>query len=164
MTNHKDTLVHWLRDAHAMERATIDNIERLLDRMKDYPAVCERYRQHLDESRQQLERLDTCLHDLGTDSSSIKDTATRVLGVAQVYATGAANDEPMKHCLAAYAYEHFEIASYEALIEAADLCGMAGVREACEMSLNEERAMADWLDKNLRLVARQYLQQTANVS
>ena len=27
------TLVAWLRDAHAMERATVDNLDRLADRL-----------------------------------------------------------------------------------------------------------------------------------
>jgi ferritin-like metal-binding protein YciE len=119
----RENLKDWLRDAHAMERATIDNIERLVERLEGHPELSNRYRQHLDESRQQLQRLEQCLGRLGTDASVVKDTATRMLGIFQVYATGATPDEPVKHCLAGYAYENFEIASYTSLIGAAEVCG-----------------------------------------
>ncbi len=44
MTETKKQLVSWLTDAHAMERATIDNIERVVDQMDKYPQMAQRYR------------------------------------------------------------------------------------------------------------------------
>ena len=69
MVQRTEILANWLRDAHAMERATIDNIERLIGRMSDHPAVAQRYREHLQESRRQLDRIDLCLRTIGAESS-----------------------------------------------------------------------------------------------
>jgi len=74
MTSDRDTLSAWLKDAHAMERSTIDNITRLLDRMEDHPEFCERFRGHLTDSKTQLNRIEQALKTLDADTSSMKDT------------------------------------------------------------------------------------------
>jgi ferritin-like metal-binding protein YciE len=152
-----DTLADWLRDAHAMEKGTIDNIERLVGRLKAFPILADRYRTHLQESRRQLERLEQCLKELGTDASFLKDSGMKLAGIAQVYVTGPSSDEPVKHCLAAYGYENFEIASYISLIAAAEACGRPAIKQACEQSLQEERAMARVLEESIPEVTRRYL-------
>lgn len=162
MPERNEILATWLRDAHAMERATIDNIERLIERMSDHPEVAQRYREHLAESRRQLDRINLCLKSLGADSSVVKDAATRLMGILEAYAPGASSDEPVKHCLAAYGWESFEIASYTSLIAAADACGQTTIKQACEQSLAEERAMADWLVQHIPDVTQQYLGRRAS--
>lgn len=157
MQYRKETLIEWLRDAHAMEKATIKNIERLVERLKDFPQIQERYRAHLLQSRQQLERVDQCLDRLGSESSMLKDAATRLLGVAQTYTTWPAEDEALKHCLAGFAFENFEIASYISLIAAAEALGETEIKRACEQSLEEERAMASWIENSLPGLTQQYL-------
>jgi ferritin-like metal-binding protein YciE len=160
MTERKH-LIAWLRDAHGMERATIDNIERLLKRMKDHPAFVERYKQHLEESHVQLVRVENALRALDADVSVVKDTATRISGWVEAYAAAASDDEPVKHALAAYAYEHFEVASYAALIAAAENLDEIEIADACRQSLAEERAMADWLEDFIPEAARVFLQREA---
>lgn len=153
----KDTLTAWLRDAHAMEKSTVDNMERLVKHVEDDPQLKKGFERHLEESRRQIERLETCLGELGADPSAAKDAVTRMAGIAQAYASGAAKDEPVKNCLAAYAFEHFEIASYTSLIAAADRLGEAAVKRACEENLREERAMADWLETEIPRVTERFL-------
>lgn len=157
MAQRTEVLADWLRDAHAMERATIDNIERLVDRLRDHPDVVQRYREHLVASRRQLERIDLCLRTIGAEPSILKDTATRLMGILEAYLPSVSDDEAVKHCLAAYAWENFEIASYTALIAAADAGGHPVIKQACQQSLAEERAMADWLAQRLPQVTQQYL-------
>lgn len=157
MASEQDNLRAWLRDAHAMEKGTIDNIERLVGRLKAFPRLAERYRAHLAESRQQLERLEGCLKELDADPSAVKDTGMKLAGIAQAYLTGPASDEPVKHCLAAYSYENFEIASYLSLIAAAEQCALPRIKQACEQSLQEERAMAKAIEEALPEVTRTYL-------
>jgi len=154
MTETKKQLVSWLTDAHAMERATIDNIERVVDQMDKYPQMAQRYTSHLAESRQQLERIEQCLNRVGADPSTIKDTATRIGGLLQSYVTAFSSDDTLKHCLAGYAYENFEIASYKSLIAAADECNETEIKSLCEQSLREEEEMAAWLASHIDGVTR----------
>ena len=157
MTDNRENLRDWLRDAHAMEKGTIDNIERLVSRLQAFPVLADRYRTHLQESRQQLQRLEQCLKELGSDPSFLKDAGMKLAGGAQVYVTGPASDEPVKHCLAAYGYENFEIASYISLMAAADACGLPSIIKACEQSLEEERAMARVIEESIPEVTRRFL-------
>jgi len=157
MATNRDTLRTWLRDAHAMEKGTIDNIERLVARLKAFPVLADRYQRHLEESRQQLQRLEQALSQLGSDPSALKDVGMKLAGIAQVYVTGPASDEPVKHCLAAYGYENFEIASYISLIAAAEECGLPEIKRACEQSLMEERAMARVIEESIAEVTGAYL-------
>ncbi len=160
-TTSREKLAEWLRDAHAMERSTIDTIERLIRRLEDYPTVTKRYEMHLEESREQLLRIEESLKSLDEDISAVKDTATRVSGFFQAYTTALAEDEPVKHCLAAFAYENFEIASYLALIGAAEELRLPDIKMACEASLREEHDMADWLENHLPWIAETYIRQGA---
>ena len=74
MTNQTQTLIAWLRDAHAMERATVDTLDHLALRLnRPYPELAARFRQHWQESLGQVERIETCLKELGSDTSTFKD-------------------------------------------------------------------------------------------
>jgi ferritin-like metal-binding protein YciE len=66
-------------------------------------------------------------------------------------------DEILKNSFANYAFEHFEIASYRALIE---MAGAAGDQQAIPLlqeSLQEEIAMAEWAGQNLPDVVNTYI-------
>jgi ferritin-like metal-binding protein YciE len=157
MQDARETLIAWLRDAHAMERATMDNIERLLDRMERYPDFRARYDLHLRDSAAQLGRIERCLDTLDADRSLVKDTMMRVTGFAEAFATSIAPDAAVKHCLAAYSYENFEAASYVSLIAAAEALGFSQIAELCGHSLAEERAMALWLENYIPEITQAYL-------
>ena len=120
MTNQTHTLVAWLRDAHAMERATVDTLDHLAERLhRPYPELAARFRQHWQETLGQVERIEKCLKELRSDTSTFKDLRSRFIGIAQAYAVEVLPDELVKDCLAAYASRHFEIATYISLREAA---------------------------------------------
>jgi ferritin-like metal-binding protein YciE len=157
MASDRENLAAWLKDAHAMERATIDNITRLLDRMEDHPEFCTRFRTHLTDSRAQLKRLEDALKRLDEDTSALKDVTMRATGWLQALTTAAADDEPVKHCLMAYGYENFEIASYLSLAAAAAACGESEIREMCEQSLAEERDVARWLEGYIPQITASHL-------
>ena len=161
MPHRRDTLIAWLRDAHAMERATIDNIKRLLERMEAHPEFVARYDAHLRDSAAQLGRIERCLDALDADRSVLKDTMMRLTGYAEAFTTAIAPDEAVKHGLAAYSYEHFEIASYTSLIAAAESLGLTEVQELCTLSLQEEREMAEWLEQYIPQATCNYLDEAA---
>jgi ferritin-like metal-binding protein YciE len=158
MTDQMHTLVAWLRDAHAMERATIDTLDHLAERLsRRYPELAARFRQHWQESLGQVERIETCLKELGSDTSTFKDLRRRFIGIAQAYASEVLPDELVKDCLAAYASRHFEIATYISLGAAARKLEQPAIVQMCEESLQQERAMASWLELQIPEVTFEFL-------
>ena len=158
MTNQMHTLVAWLRDAHAMELATVDTLDHLAERLdRPFPDLARRFRQHWQESLGQVERIETCLKDLGSDTSTLKDLRNRFIGIAQAYAVEVLPDELVKDCLAAYASRHFEIATYISLGAAARNLERPAIEQMCEQNLQQERAMASWLEEQIPQATLEFL-------
>jgi ferritin-like metal-binding protein YciE len=157
MTKNKQTLVAWLRDAHAMERASVDTLDRLADRLSRYPELAARFREHWRESLGQVERIERCLKKLGSDTSTFKDLASRFFGIAQAYAVAVVPDEVVKDCLTAYTWRHFEIAAYMSLGAAALMLEEPDVARMCNEHLEQERAMATWLEQQIPEVTLEFL-------
>ena len=158
MTEQMHTLVAWLRDAHAMERATVDTLDHLAERLnRRYPELAARFRQHWQESLGQVERIETCLKELRSDTSTFKDLRSRFIGIAQAYAVEMLPDELVKDCLAAYASRHFEIAAYISLGAAARKLEQPAIVQMCEESLRQERAMASWLEQQIQEATLEFL-------
>lgn len=116
-------LLAGLRDAHAMEAQAEELMERQSERTEALPEVQARIRSHLEETRQQKLRLERCLDQLGDSPSTVKDTAMSLFGNMTAMMNAASDDELLKNALANNAFEHFEIASYKALLT---LCEEAG--------------------------------------
>jgi ferritin-like metal-binding protein YciE len=158
MTDQTHTLVAWLRDAHAMERATVDTLDHLAERLhRVQPELAAGFRQHWQESLGQVARIETCLKNLGSDTSTFKDLRSRFIGIAHAYAVEVLPDELVKDCLAAYASRHFEIATYISLAAAARNLEQPAVAQMCEENLQQERAMASWLEQQIPEVTLEYL-------
>lgn len=158
MAANKETLIEWLKDAHAMEEQAINMLEKQADRIEQYPEMKKKVRNHLEQSRSQAERVEECIETLGGDTSSIKEGVAKFMGSAANLVNQSAGDEVVKNGIANYAFEHFEIASYRALIAAADQLGEDKIRQTCQEILEEEEEMASWLETNLPDVTQRYLQ------
>ena len=154
----KSLFITGLKDAHAMERQSLQMLELAHSRIEHYPQVRERIAQHIDETRLQIERLEQILETTGSDRSLFKDMAMAATGTMGAMANAMAEDEILKNSLASYAQENFEIASYEALIILAQEAGYLTVLPLLGKSLTEERAMAMWLADHLREVTLIFLQ------
>src|SRR6516225_4723603 len=158
MTDERHVLVAWLRHAHAVERATVDTLDHLADRLKRVqPELAARFRQHWQESLGQVERIETCLKDLGSDTSTFKDLRNRFIGIAQAYAVEVLPDELVKDCLSAYASRHFEIGTYISLGAAARKLEQPAIVQMCEENLQQERAMASWLEQQIPEATLEFL-------
>jgi ferritin-like metal-binding protein YciE len=157
MTKSKQTLVAWLRDVHAMERASVDSLDRLANRLSRFPELAARFREHWRESLAQVEHIERCLKNLGSDTSTFKDLATRFIGIAQAFAVAVVPDEVVKDCLVAYASRHFEIAAYVSLGAAALMLEEPDVARMCNDHLEQERAMASWLEQQIPDVTLEFL-------
>lgn len=158
MTNAaKDTFVVGLRNAHAMETQARELMERQSERLDPYPEVKAKITAHLQETNEQLRRLEQCLEACGESTSSLKDTTQSVMANAQAMMDAMASDEILKNTFANNAFENFEIAAYKSLLA---LCGPAGVEQArapLETSLKEEQRMAQWIDANVEKVTMDYI-------
>ena len=158
----RENLLSWLRDAHAMEVGTLDNLRRLVGRMESYPQFKTRLEQHIRETEGQEQRLKLLLEGMGGSTSTVKETVTRLAGNVQALVGALFSDEMVKNAIAAYAFEHFEIGNYRALIAAAEQAGEARAVPVLQENLREEEAMARWLEEQLPELTRRYLELDAS--
>jgi ferritin-like metal-binding protein YciE len=154
-------LLSWLEDAHALEEQAETMLDNLAPRVARYPDLQARIEQHVRETRRQGEQVRDCLARLGTAPSPLKDLGTRFMGLTQSVGAMLADDEVMKGVLASYAFEHLEIASYRMLIQAARHAGDDETRRVCEAILEEEVAMAKWLEDHLEAITETFLTREA---
>jgi ferritin-like metal-binding protein YciE len=162
MTEPQDHLSDWLRDAHAMEEQAETMLKAMAGRLENYPELKVRIEQHVTETQNQARLLTQCIERRGDSTSTVKDLAGKTMASAQGFAGMFATDEVVKGGMASYAFEHFEIAAYRALIQAAETAGDPETKGVCEQILAEEQEMADWLEENLPAVVHKYLTLSAD--
>lgn len=153
----RETLIGWLNDAYAMEKGLVQVLENHANDVKDRPEMYRKIAQHLEQTKMHAERVRECVERLGGSVSTVKTAMGAVSGFFQARSTGASPDELVKNALSDYAAEHFEIASYRALITAARLLGENQVVQVCETILKDEQDMANWLEQSLPNVVQEYL-------
>jgi ferritin-like metal-binding protein YciE len=152
---HKELLISWLNDAHAMENSLIRVLENHAKDTKDqHPQMHAKIQEHIEVTRRHAEMVKGCVERLGGSTSAIKTGVANVTGTIQGMSTGAAEDELVKNALADYSSEHFEIASYRALIAGAREFGDDETVRICEQILHEEEDMARWLERHIDTVVR----------
>ena len=157
MTHMQDHFLIWLRDAHAMENQAIAMIRAQIKRIENYPDFRARLERHLAETEDQAARLKALLDRYPGGASTVKDLAARIAATTQGVGGLLAGDEIIKAAKATYAFEHAEIAHYRVLAAAADELGDTEAKTVFEEIMEQERAMAEWLDHHLDVVTRIYL-------
>lgn len=157
MSEAREWLVQWVRDAHAMEEQAKTMLEGQARRLEHYPHLRGRIEGHIEETERQAERLKDYLERAGGGSSTMKDIGGKLTAMGQGFTGMFASDEVMKGALAGYTFEHMEIASYSILIAAADALGDEDLAAICRENLAEEEAMADWLKSEVPDLTNQFL-------
>ncbi len=152
----RDIFIVGLRNAHAMEKQALAIMKPQEARLESYPTVLERLRRHIGETEGQIQRLESVLDDIGESPSTFKDTAQSFMGSMAALGHSAAGDEIIKNSLANFAFENYEIAAYTSLMTLAEAGGFAGAQGLLRQSLDEEKAMARWLEESLPLVTLQF--------
>lgn len=147
----------WLRDAHAMEEQAETMLESLVSRIKNYPELRRRIQTHIEETRGQQAAVKRCLERRGEDNSTLKDIAGKAMATFQGFSGVFASDEIVKAGMFSYAFENLEIAAYRNLIEAARHVGDMETAAECERILQEEIAMAQWIEHNTPALVRHFL-------
>jgi len=146
-----------LRNAHAMENQALSIMRPQLERIENYPEVARRLEQHIKETEGQQVRLENLLQSFGESSSTLKDTALSVVGSLAALGHTVADDEIIKNSLANFAFENFEIAAYKSLLVICRLGNFGQAEAVLRQNLDEEVAMASWLDSNLSAVTERFV-------
>ena len=155
-------LLEWLRDAHAMEQQAEQMLKSQASRIENYPQIRQRIEQHLDETRSQSKRVESCIERYDKSTSFTKDATGKMAAMAQAIGGVFSSDEIVKGCIASYAFEHMEIASYKALIATAEKVGDSETKRICEEILAEEEAMAAWLEQHTPQTIDEYFERDMN--
>jgi ferritin-like metal-binding protein YciE len=157
MTHAEEHLMDWLRDARAMEEQSETLLESQIDRLEHYPHLKERLREHLVETRRQSELIARCIERRGGSTSTVKETMGKIVAMAQSVSGIFVSDEVVKGALAMHTFEQMEVQSYRTLIAAAEHLADAETAAVCRQILEEEEAMADWLNRETGSLVTKYL-------
>jgi ferritin-like metal-binding protein YciE len=145
---------------HALEQTAIELTQRQTERLENYPEMKARLERHNEESLEQSRRLEMILERHDTGTSTAKNAVSSVLGNVAAALHAPAPDEVLKNTYANFAFEHQEIAAYRSLIAMAERVGDAGAIPPLQQSLNEEQAMADWIEQNIVPTTQRFMQLT----
>lgn len=156
MTDRDEIFVTGLRNAHAMENQALSIMKPQVARIEQYPEVAHRLQQHITETETQIERLERLLDGFGENKSVLKDAALSLSGSMAAIMHSTAPDEIIKNSFANYAFEHFEIAAYKSLLALSSQVGNSAATGLLQQNLDEELAMAQWLDQNIEPITLKY--------
>jgi ferritin-like metal-binding protein YciE len=154
----RDLFITGLKNAHALEKQALSIMEPQVSRIENYPEMADRLQAHIRETHGQIERIDQLLDMYNAKASMMKDMATSMSGGMAAIGHSLFNDEIIKNSFANYAFEHFEIAAYSSLITIAEDAGFRDATSFLQQNLREEQAMAEWIEGNLPMVTRRYME------
>jgi ferritin-like metal-binding protein YciE len=157
MTELRENLLDWLRDAYAMEQQAEHMLRAQAARIEHYPIVKARIEEHLQETLGQQQLLLGCIERLGGTPSTMKDVLGRVMAFGQAAGGAMNSDEIVKGAIASYVFENLEIATYTALIAAANTVGDRETARVCEQILPQEEAMAKWVLEHLPQLTEEFM-------
>ena len=143
-SNVREQLAGYLQDAHAMEQQSLQMLQAAVKVAGD-PQLEALYKGHVAETQEHLRLLEERLEANGGSRSVTKDLGARLAALGLGAGAVAQPDTPAKLIPVAYAFESFEIASYELLKRVAEQAGDRDTVGAAERILVNERQAADKL-------------------
>ncbi|EOL8959983.1 ferritin-like domain-containing protein, partial [Cronobacter dublinensis] len=133
----------------------------MASRIEHYPDLKARIEQHIEETRHQLQLIDSVIERNNVSSSVVKDTMSKMTAMGQAVGGMFASDEVVKGAISGYVFEQFEIACYTSLIAAAKAVGDEQGVVVFQQILEQEIAMAEWCLNHLPDVTQQFLNRSA---
>ncbi|WP_245512739.1 DUF892 family protein [Enterovirga rhinocerotis] len=104
--------------------------------------------------------MDRALASLSETPSTLKEGVMGIMGNLAALAHSPASDEILKNAFASYAFEHYEIAAYDALIAISEAAGHAEYISQFQQSQAEERAAAQAIGKLMLPTTQTYLKRS----
>jgi len=149
--NMDDLLLHGLQDIYYAENQIVKALPKLIDKATNRD-VTKGLKDHLQETKKQIERLEQVFKKLGKETEGVKCPAIDgLIEEGDEIAGEVADKEVLDAAIvgAAQAVEHYEIARYGTLIAWADSLGHDDIVSFLNTNLKEEKAA----DKKLSTVA-----------
>jgi ferritin-like metal-binding protein YciE len=140
-TAHQELIKH-LKDAHAMERHALLLLKRGADLAGD-EEIGRIYRAHAVQTEEHARYVAERLEAHGESPSSVKDAASQAGALAIGAATQAMPDTPLRLAIAAFAFEHMEVASYRILASLARRADDEQTLDVVGRILEQEEAAAE---------------------
>jgi ferritin-like metal-binding protein YciE len=136
----KDVLQEQLEDLHSAEEQLVQALPKMAQAANDVE-LQGAFQQHLEETRGHLKRVEEALGELGVSRPSEECKAMKGL-IAEGEELMRKDGDPIAKDAAligaAQRVEHYEIAAYGTARQLADDCGLGGIRELMEQTLDEE--------------------------
>jgi ferritin-like metal-binding protein YciE len=146
-----DLLLHGLKDIYYAENQIIKSLPKLIDKATNRD-LSKGLKDHLEETKNQVARLDQVFKKLGQDPQGVQCPAIDgLISEADELAGEVADKVVLDAAIigAAQSVEHYEIARYGTLIAWAESLGHDDIIRLLNTNLNEEKAA----DKKLSTVA-----------
>jgi ferritin-like metal-binding protein YciE len=146
-----DLLLHGMQDIYYAEQQIVEALPKLIEKATNRD-LTKGLRDHLEETKQQITRLDQVFNKLGHTPEGIKCPAIDgLIREGDEIAGEVADKEVLDAAIvgAAQSVEHYEIARYGTLIAWAEALGHDDIVRFLTTNLNEEKAA----DKKLSTVA-----------
>lgn len=157
----KDMYIGWLKDAYGLETTLISALENHAKDAQDFPELRGGLEQHLQQTRHHADLVKSCLDRNGAGTSSLKTSVSGMAGQLKNMMNASAADEVVKNTLDDFTAEHLEIASYTALITAAEQLGDQQTASVCRQILQEEEEAARIIKTQIPVVTRAALTKKA---
>ena len=146
-----DLLLHGLQDIYYAENQIVKSLPKLIEKATNRD-LSKGLRDHLEETTNQIARLDQVFKRLGREPKGVKCPAIDgLISEADELAGDVEDKDVMDAAIvgSAQAVEHYEMARYGTLIAWAEALGHDDITRLLNTNLNEEKAA----DKKLSTVA-----------
>lgn len=146
-TDIRQKLVSYIKDAHAMERNTLQMLEAMIATTDD-EKIGDILRHHRDETKVQIERLEDCLDAHDENTSTVKDVAGVMGALFKGMGDAIRSDKAGKNARDGFVTESLEIAAYELLERLALRANDQATAQVARQNRSEEIAMRDKIEAN----------------
>lgn len=147
MTDVKTQLVKHIDEAHALEQMVLRMLDGLVASADD-PEIIDRLEHHKLETQQHEATMRRRLEAHDAQPSVVRQAAGVVEALLKMPLDLIRGESSGRAARDAYTTEHLEIASYELLLRVAARAGDEETVAACKEILEQERAMAQFVEEN----------------
>jgi ferritin-like metal-binding protein YciE len=147
MADLQSQLIKHIDEAHALEQTVARMLDSLIANSDD-PEVIDRLEHHKLETQQHESAMRRRLEAHGAHPSMVRQAAGMLEAMFKMPLDLMRGEKSGRTARDAYTTEHLEIASYELLRRVAERAGDEETAVACRKILEEERAMATYIEEN----------------
>ena len=140
-------LVKHIDEAHALEQTVLRMLDGLITSEHD-PEIVDRLQHHKQETQEHESIMRRRLEAHGATPSVVRQAAGMVEALLKMPLDIVRGETSGRTARDAYTTEHLEIASYELLRRVAERAGDEETARACRDILEQERAMATFIEEN----------------